>query len=94
MTFTASRHMSGTTDMVTFRYCYGPATIEFDEQRGHALAFWHHLGALIIEDNEDRAKAGYARYCQARIASDAHVPAPWDSLATPARDAWIAAFTE
>jgi hypothetical protein len=93
MTLDARRHTSGETDLITFRYCYGPTTIEIDEQRGHALQFWHELGKLVTDNTEDRAKAGWQRYVEAHPKDEMPMPA-WEALSGEERGCWIAAFTE
>lgn len=91
MTLQASRHTSGDTDLVTFRYCYGPVTIEFDEQFGHATQFWHQLGGIVATpDITVRAKAGYERFHDAL--GEEYLP--WTAVATERQSAWIEAFTE
>lgn len=92
MTLLASRHTSGDTDLVTFRYCYGPVTIEFDEQFGHATQFWHQLGGIVATpDITVRAKAGYERF-HAALGDGA--PPEFGQLPSAQRMAWVEAFTE
>lgn len=88
MTLWAERKPGG--EYVILRACYGPVSFEIEESRGHALNFWHELGKHVIENVEDRAKAGYERFHGA-------VGGAWESwedLVPAHREAWIAAFTE
>ncbi len=98
MTLDARRIRSGETDLITIRACYGPVTFEVDEPRGHALHFWHELGKLVaVEDNEERAQAGYERYVAAsdgRSFFSGDTLISWDNLPGPVRQSWVAAFTE
>lgn len=94
MTLRATRDTAKGT--ITLHCTYGPVTFQVTEHRGHALVFWHQLGALVIEDTEDRAREGYARYvvdCGGVSVHGEPLPA-WEAMDEKIRGHWIAAFTE
>ncbi len=92
MTLHASRHTSGDTDLVTIHACYGPIDFTIDEQVGHAVQFWHQLGAIVVvPDITERARAGYERY-HAALGDGA--PPEFRQLPQAQQMAWVEAFTE
>jgi hypothetical protein len=77
---------------VTFHVSYGPVSVQVEEADGHAFSFWHELGKLIaVEDNEERAEAGYYRF-HAALGDGA--PPRFRRLPQAQQAAWVAAFTE
>jgi hypothetical protein len=68
------------------------------KQYARLVALWHELGQLVaVEDNEDRAKAGYERYCEDSGGKSAFSDDPliaWNDLPTDVQRHWVAAFTE
>ena len=82
-------------DMIIVQVVSGGVVVKASEYRGHMLGFWHELGKHVVEDVEDRAKAGYERYmrdCEAD--GEGGFTWGWDSLDEAGRKHWIAAFTE
>lgn len=94
MTLHATRDRSD--DTVTVHAVHGGVSVQVKEYRGHALNFWHELGRLVIDDNADRARAGYGRYlasCSGISVNGDQLP-PWDELPEKIQEHWTAAFTE
>lgn len=81
-------------DRVTIHVHSGSVHVEAQEHRGHALVFWHELGKHVIEDVEDRARAGFARYCANMTVGSGQEYGTWETLDEGVRRSWIAAFTE
>lgn len=83
-------------DVVTLQVTYGPVIFKVEEFSSHALTFWHQLGALLVEDTEDRARKGYARYVQhcGGTAVNGDALPSWENLPEKIQGHWIAAFTE
>ena len=94
MTLHATRDRAD--DTVTVHAVYGGIAVQVKESRGHALSFWHTLGRLVIDDNADRARAGYGRYLDScgGTSFNGDKLLPWDELPEKIQGHWIAAFTE
>jgi hypothetical protein len=90
-------HVTRDKGTVTVHVVYGPIRFQVEEPEGHVLQFWHELGKIVAaEDNEKRAKAGYARYvkdCGKPTADEPATPV-WEQLPKSIRSHWTAAFTE
>jgi hypothetical protein len=90
-------HATRNKGTVTVHVTYGPIRFQVEEPEGHVLQFWHELGKIVAaEDNEKRAKAGYARYTRHCGGVSVHgEPLPaWDAQDEKTREHWVAAFTE
>lgn len=89
-------HATRDGDSITVHVTYGSVTVKVEEHYGHAVSFWHQLGALLADDREERAKGGYTRYvedCGGVSVNGDYLP-PWEGLPEKIQRHWIAAFTE